>query len=43
MLSPDQLMDIALLHREGRSLREIAALTGRSRNTVRRVARETVG
>ena len=40
MLSTDQFMDIALLHREGRSLREIAALTGHSRNTIRRVVRE---
>ena len=42
MLSTDQFMDIALLHREGRSLREIAALTGHSRNTIRRVVREKV-
>ncbi len=40
MLSTDQFMDIALLHREGRSLREVAALTGHSRNTIRRVVRE---
>ena len=42
MLSPDQFMDIALLHKEGRSLREIAKLTGHSRNTIRRVIREKV-
>ena len=35
-------MDIALLHKEGRSLREIAKLTGHSRNTIRRVIREKV-
>ena len=35
-------MDIALLHKEGRSLREIATLTGHSRNTVPRVIREKV-
>jgi transposase len=40
MLSTDQFMDVALLYREGRSLREIAALTGHSRNTIRRVVRE---
>ena len=42
MLNPDQFMDIALLHKEGRSLREIAKLTGHSRNTIRRVIREKV-
>ena len=42
MLSPDQFMDIALLHKQGRSLREIAKLTGHSRNTIRRVIREKV-
>ena len=42
MLSSDQFMDIALLHKEGRSLREIAKLTGHSRNTIRRVIREKV-
>lgn len=42
MLSPDQFMDIALLYKEGRSLREIAKLTGHSRNTIRRVIREKV-
>ena len=42
MLNPDQFMDIALLHKEGHSLREIAKLTGHSRNTIRRVIREKV-
>jgi transposase len=35
-------MDIALLYKEGRSLREIAKLTGHSRNTIRRVIGEKV-
>jgi hypothetical protein len=35
MLSPDQFRDMALLYKEGRSLREIAKLTGQSRNTIR--------
>jgi DNA-directed RNA polymerase specialized sigma24 family protein len=39
MLSPDQFMDIALLYKEGRSLREIAKLTGHSRSTIRRNGR----
>lgn len=35
-------MDIRVLHKEGHSIKEIARQTGRSRNTVRRVLRETV-
>ena len=42
MLSPDQFMDIALPYKKGRSLREIAKLTGHSRNTIRRVIGEKV-
>ncbi len=37
MLNLDERMDIKLLYREGHSIREIASLTGRSRNTVRKV------
>lgn len=34
-------MDIRMLHKEGHSIKEIARQTGRSRNTVRRVLRES--
>ena len=40
MLRVEDWMDIKTLHREGHSIREIAALTGAARNTVRRVLRE---
>jgi transposase len=39
MLSLEQCMDIKLLHKEGHSIRQIARLTGNSRNTVRRMLR----
>ena len=35
-------MDINLLRREGHSIKEIARMTGRSRNTVRKVVRQKV-
>ncbi len=37
MLSLEQCMDIKLLHKEGHSIRQLARLTGNSRNTVRRI------
>jgi transposase len=37
MLDIDQFMNIQLLKREGHSVREIARLSGHSRNTVRKV------
>jgi len=33
-------MDIRSLHKEGHSIKAIARMTGRSRNTIRRVLRE---
>lgn len=39
MLTLDQFMDIRFLHRQGHSVREIARLTGHSRNTVRKMLR----
>ena len=39
MLDIDQFMNIQLLKREGHSVREIARLSGHSRNTVRKVLR----
>jgi transposase len=39
MLKVDQFMDIKLLHQQGQSIREIARLTGLSRNTVRKALR----
>ena len=39
MLNLDQFMDIRFLHRQGHSVREIARLTGHSRNTVRKMLR----
>jgi transposase len=40
MLNPEEWMDIGLLHREGHSIKAIARLTGRSRNTVRKVVQQ---
>ena len=37
MLNQDQHMDIKLLHRQGHSIRDIARMSGHSRNTVRKV------
>ena len=37
MLKPEEWMDIGLLHREGHSIKAIARMTGRSRNTIRKV------
>jgi len=39
MLRGEEWMDLRALHREGHSIRQIARLSGRSRNTVRRVVR----
>ncbi|MGH7091419.1 MAG: IS21 family transposase [Stellaceae bacterium] len=39
MLNLDQFMNIRFLHRQGHSVREIARLTGHSRNTVRKLLR----
>jgi len=41
MLAPEEGMDIKALRREGRSLRRIAQLTVRSRNTVKKILAET--
>lgn len=40
MLGTEDWMDIRRLHAEGRTIKDIARTTGRSRNTVRRVLRE---
>lgn len=40
MLKPEEWMDIGLLHREGHSIKAIARITGRSRNTVRKVVQQ---
>lgn len=40
MLKPEEWMDIGLLAREGYGIKEIARMTGRSRNTVRKVVRQ---
>jgi transposase len=40
MLSVEEWMDIKDLHRQGHSVREIAKITGRSRNTVRAALKE---
>src|ERR1044072_862766 len=37
MLNLDQFMNIRFLHKQGHSVREIARLTGHSRNTVRKL------
>ena len=42
MLRLEEWMDIKSLHKEGHSIKAIARQTGRSRNTVRRVLRESV-
>ncbi|MEX0887310.1 MAG: IS21 family transposase [Phycisphaeraceae bacterium] len=39
MIKVDQLMEINDLHRQGHSIRDIARITGHSRNTVRKVLR----
>src|SRR5215468_10909731 len=41
MLTVEEWMDIKDLHRQGHSMRSIAALTGYARNTVRRALRQT--
>lgn len=41
MKTVEEWMDIKDLHRQGHSIRRIAALTGTARNTVRRVLRQT--
>ena len=41
MLNLDQFMNIRFLHRQGHSVREIARLTGHSRNSVRKLLRVT--
>ena len=40
MLRPEDWMDIGLLHREGHSIKEIARMSGHSRNTIRKVVRQ---
>jgi len=42
MLKPEEWMDIGLLHREGHSIKQIARMTGRSRNTIRKVVKQKV-
>ena len=39
MIKVDQFMDVKLLQQQGHSIRDIARLTGLSRNTVRKVLR----
>ncbi|MBL9136992.1 MAG: IS21 family transposase [Verrucomicrobiales bacterium] len=41
MLQLDQFMNIRCLHKQGHSVRQIARLTGHSRNTVRKLLRAT--
>lgn len=41
MLNLDQFMNIRFLHKQGHAVREIARLTGHSRNTVRKLLRAT--
>ena len=41
MLNLDQFMNIRFLQKQGHSVREIARLTGHSRNTVRKLLRAT--
>ncbi len=40
MLKSEEWMDIRVLHREGHSIKAIARMTGRSRNTIRKVVHE---
>jgi transposase len=40
MLHPEEWMDLQLMQKQGHSIREIARMTGRSRNTVRRILRQ---
>lgn len=40
MLNMEEWMDIRALHREGHSIKQLAAMTGRSRNTIRKTLRE---
>ena len=40
MLNVEEWMDIRGLHREGHSIKQLAAMTGRSRNTIRKTLRE---
>jgi transposase len=40
MLNVEEWMDIRALHREGHSIKQLAAMTGRSRNTIRKTLRE---
>ncbi|MEO8033199.1 MAG: hypothetical protein ABI837_02120 [Acidobacteriota bacterium] len=42
MLNVEEWMDIRGLHREGHSIKQLAAMTGRSRNTIRKTLREKV-
>ena len=40
MVNVEEWMDIRVLHREGHSIKQLAAMTGRSRNTIRKTLRE---
>ncbi len=40
MLKSEEWMDIRVLHREGHSIKGIARMTGRSRNTIRKVVHD---
>ena len=40
MITEERCMEIQILHRQGKSIREICRLTGLSRNTVRKYLRE---
>jgi transposase len=42
MLRPEEWMDIGVLHREGHSIKSIARMTGRSRNTIRNVISQKI-
>jgi len=42
MITEERCMEIQILHRQGKSIREICRLTGLSRNTVRKYLREPI-
>lgn len=42
MITEERCMEIQILYRQGKSIREICRLTGLSRNTVRKYLREPV-
>jgi len=40
MLTKEETMEIQILHKQGHSIRRIAQITGRSRNTIRKILRQ---